>query len=86
MQWRPPVSAVRRRFYDFDSSNLLLATSLRTEGRLAAEVGDTEGAIRAYSHYLALRTEPEPTLRAQVDSVRVALAALKQSPDTAAIP
>lgn len=46
------------------------------EGRLAAEVGDTEGAIRAYRHYLALRSDPDPTLQAQPDSVRAALAEL----------
>ncbi|MEN8160852.1 MAG: serine/threonine-protein kinase, partial [Myxococcota bacterium] len=80
------LEAVRRRRYDFDSSNLLLATSLRTEGRLAGEVGDAEGAIRAYRHYLALRSDPEPTLRPQVDGVRAALAELERSPDTAATP
>jgi hypothetical protein len=80
------LRAVRRRRYDFDSSNLLLATSLRTEGRLAAEVGDTEGAMRAYRHYLALRTDPEPTLQPQVDSVRAALAALERIPDATATP
>jgi tetratricopeptide (TPR) repeat protein len=80
------LAAVRRRFYDFDSSGLLLATSLRTEGRLAAEVGDTEGAMRAYRHYLALRSDPEPILQPQADSVRAALAALERGPDTAATP
>ncbi len=76
---RQALTAVRRRVYDFDSSNLLLATSLRLEGRLAAQTGDREGAIRAYRHYLALRSDPEPTLRAQVDSVRTALAALEKT-------
>lgn len=64
------------RVYDLDSTAFLLATSLRMEGRLAAEVGDTEGAIRAYRHYLALRSDPDPTLQAQADSVRAALAEL----------
>jgi hypothetical protein len=51
---------------------------LREEGRLAAAVGDTAGAIRAYDHYLALRATPsdyEPW-RLQRDSVRAELAAL----------
>ena len=49
---------------------------LREEGRLAALLADTAGAIRAYRHYLALRSDPEPRLRAQRDTVRVELAAL----------
>jgi len=48
----------------------------REEGRLAALVGDTAGAIRAYRHYLALRSAPEPRLRAQADTVQIELAAL----------
>ena len=48
----------------------------REEGRLAASLGDTAGAIRAYRHYLALRSAPEPRLRAQADTVRIELAAL----------
>jgi tRNA A-37 threonylcarbamoyl transferase component Bud32/tetratricopeptide (TPR) repeat protein len=72
------LTAVRRRVYDFDSSNLLLAVSLRVEGRLAAQVGDTAGAIRAYRHYLGLRSDPEPALQPQADSVRTALALLER--------
>jgi hypothetical protein len=49
---------------------------LREEGRLAASLGDTAGAIRAYRHYLALRSAPEPRLRAQADTVRIKLAEL----------
>jgi hypothetical protein len=48
----------------------------REEGRLAALQGDTASAIRAYRHYLALRSAPEPRLRAQADTVRSELAAL----------
>jgi hypothetical protein len=72
------LAAVRRRVYDMDGTGLLLATSLRMEGRLAATVGDTAAAIRAYRHYLALRSDPEPVLRAQADSVRVALRTFEQ--------
>jgi DNA-binding SARP family transcriptional activator len=57
---------------------MYLATYLRMEGRLAAKVGDREGAIRAYEHYLALRSDPEPPLRAERDSVRVVVDSLKR--------
>lgn len=53
-----------------------LADRLRDEGRLAAALGDREGAIDAYRRYLALRGEPEPSVRPQVDSVRRELAQL----------
>ena len=53
-----------------------LASSLRDEGRIAAEVGDRDGAVRAYEHYLALRHDPEPGTRAPLDSVRAELAKL----------
>lgn len=46
-----------------------LAVQLRQEGRLAAMVGDTAGALRAYEHYLKLRASPEPPLVPQRDSV-----------------
>jgi hypothetical protein len=74
------LAAVRRRAYipDLNEHRILIAlpTSLRLEGRLAALSGDTAGARRAYRHYLALRSDPEPALRPQADSVRRALAAL----------
>ena len=43
---------------------------------LAALVGDRAGAIEAYSHYLALRHNPEPAVKPEVDSVRAELARL----------
>jgi tetratricopeptide (TPR) repeat protein len=70
------LAAVRRRVYNMDSANFLLAASLRMEGRLAVQVGDTEGAMRAYRHYLALRSDPEPALLGQADSVRAELGRL----------
>jgi hypothetical protein len=45
----------------------------KEEGDLAALVGDTAGAIDAYTRYLNLRTDPDPELQPQVDSVRMAL-------------
>ncbi len=53
---------------------------LREEGRLAALVGDRAGAIEAYSHYLALRYNPEPSVKPEVDRVRVELARLAGEP------
>jgi hypothetical protein len=55
-----------------------VATHLREEGRLAARLGDRAGAIRAYRHYLALRSDPEPRLRAARDSVRAELERLER--------
>lgn len=49
---------------------LFLSTYLLREGRLAARLGDTDGAIRAFDHYLALRSDPEPAQVPQRDSVR----------------
>jgi DNA-binding SARP family transcriptional activator/TolB-like protein len=56
-----------------------LSTYLREEGRLATRLGDRAGAIRAYEHYLALRSEPEPVLLADRDRIRAELDRLKRS-------
>lgn len=53
-----------------------LANYLREEGRLAALLGEREAAIRAYRHYLTLRSDPEPVLAADVERVRAELARL----------
>ena len=37
---------------------------------MAALTGDREGAIRAYRHYLALRSDPDPGFEAEVGQVR----------------
>ena len=69
------LAAVRRRVIGLASYPHYVRYR-REEGRLAASLGDTAGAIRAYRHYLALRSAPEPRLRAQADTVRIELAAL----------
>jgi hypothetical protein len=69
------LRAVRRRSYSYHLTDYL-AAHLREEGRLAALTGDTAGAIRAWRHYLVLRSDAEPALRAGVDSVRAELAKL----------
>lgn len=55
-----------------------LSSSLREEGRLSALIGDNQGAIRAYRHYLTLRSAPEPALHADVERVRSELARLEK--------
>jgi hypothetical protein len=68
------LAAARRR--TFGNYPRYLPTFLREEGRLAALSGDTAGAIAAYRHYLALRSDPEPAVRPEVERVRTELAGL----------
>ncbi len=74
------LAAVRRRSYQYDmwEPRVLvgLSTFLREEGRLAALVGDRDAAVRAYTHYLALRDDPEPSVAPEVARVRDELAQL----------
>lgn len=70
------LSAVRLRTYG-GPPVFLEGPRLREEGRLALLAGDTVGARRAWSRYLRLRRAAEPSLVAQRDSVRAALAALR---------
>ena len=58
----------------------LQATYIREQARLGALAGDREGAIAAYRHYLALRSNPEPALRPAVQAVRAELAKLAENP------
>jgi tetratricopeptide (TPR) repeat protein len=72
------LRAVRRRAGGYGLTPRLrggwyLSTFLREEGRLATLTGDTAGAVRAYRHYLALRTNPEPAMAPEVASVRAQL-------------
>jgi serine/threonine-protein kinase len=69
------LAAVRRRGYSYHLTDYL-APHLQEEGRLAALTGDRAGAIKAYQHYLALRSDPEPALRPAVEAVRAELAKL----------
>ncbi len=68
------VRVLRRR--EQQDPDYFMATLLREEGRLAARAGDRDGAIRAYRHYLALRTQPDPEIEPEVLRVREELAAL----------
>jgi hypothetical protein len=75
---RGALRTIRRRAGYDECWNL--SYLLREEGRLAALVADREGAIRAYSHYLALRYNPEPSVKPEVDRVRAELAQLQSEP------
>ena len=57
--------------------NWSAAASYRAEGRLAARVGDTTGAIRVYREYLDLRRFADSVLLPQRDTVRAELARLE---------
>jgi hypothetical protein len=72
---RAALAAARRRPYAYHLIDYL-APHLRAEGRLAALTGDSAAAVRAYRHYLALRSDAEPSVRPSVDSVRAELAKL----------
>jgi DNA-binding SARP family transcriptional activator len=71
------LQAARRRGSAFVWVPTLMTTYLAEEGRLAALVGDTAGAVRAYRHYLALRHDPGPAVRPKVEAIRAALAGLE---------
>jgi eukaryotic-like serine/threonine-protein kinase len=75
---RAALVAVRRRSYSYHLTDYL-APHLREEGRLAALMGDRSGAVRAYRHYLALRSDPEPSLRPAVGAARAELAKLENA-------
>jgi len=74
------LAAVRRRFYYWGAPTYL-STQLREEGRLAALTGDREGAIRAYTHYLELRSDPEPEVLPEVMAVRAEMARVVGEPE-----
>jgi DNA-binding SARP family transcriptional activator len=63
------LQAVRKRAY-MSGWPRYLATSVREEGRLAAASGDTTAARAAYVRYLAMRSDAEPSLAAELDEVR----------------
>jgi hypothetical protein len=70
------LAAIQRRAGGFGLAPLFESTFLREEGRLAARVGDTAAAIRAYQRYLNLRRDPEPIARGEAEQVRAELARL----------
>lgn len=69
------LRALRRRDFLYGGVEYL-ATALREEGRLAELSGDRVSALKAYQHYLRLRSNPEPDLATDVSTVRGAVAAI----------
>ncbi len=69
---RGALRAIRRRAY-LSGWPRYLATMLRTEGDIAAQLADTSGARSAYQRYLAFRHDPDPSLAAQSATVTDAL-------------
>ena len=70
------LRAVRRRGGALILFPRYLSSFLHEEGRLAELTGDTAGAIQAYQHYVALRPNPEPAVKPEVEQVRAELAQL----------
>jgi DNA-binding SARP family transcriptional activator/tetratricopeptide (TPR) repeat protein len=72
------LRAVRRRPYHWSATGVFgLSMYLYEEGRLAEQTGDTAGAIAAYRHYLALRSQPDPEAQAEADSAKQAMVRLR---------
>ncbi len=71
------LRAIRRRDDGWVYAGVV--TYHREEGRIAAEAGDTAGAIQAYERFLRIRANAEPRLQPQVQQVRNALAALQHA-------
>ena len=76
--WARAEAAASRRLRGFNPE--FLSTHLLEEGRAAALAGHPEAAIRALQHYLALRYDPEPSVRPEVEAVRSELARLVAEP------
>ena len=57
---------------------MFLSTQLREEGRLAALIGDRATAVRAYRHYVALRSGAEPRLKPDMERARRELGQLEK--------
>ena len=74
-QYQLGLAAARRHWHW--GRVLYLSSFLREEARLAELVADTAGAIRAWKHYLALRSDPEPALKADAAHARAELARLE---------
>ena len=69
------LRALNRRAYQVWDL-IFLSTALREKGRIAALAGDRAAALGAYQHYLALRYDPEPSQRSEVEQARGELATL----------
>ena len=70
------LEMLEKRFRLGPGADVYEPTVWRTEGRLAAAVGDTARAVRSYERYLKIRQDAEPEVQPEVDEVRRALAEL----------
>jgi DNA-binding SARP family transcriptional activator/tetratricopeptide (TPR) repeat protein len=75
------LRAVRRRTY-MSGWPRYLANTWAMEARLAAQVGDSTGAVTATRRFLSLRDSPEDALVPQVESLRRRLALSPPDPPT----
>jgi hypothetical protein len=82
---RQALEAIRNRTYMVGWPRYL-ATARREEGRLAALVGDVDGAVDSYERYLAFRTSAESAVQAADRAVRTQLVALQQQSAKSAQP
>jgi hypothetical protein len=71
------LATVRRRAVWWNNEVPYLAAQLRETGRLATLAGEREEATAAYRHYLALRYDPEPAVKPEVERVREELGKLE---------
>jgi tetratricopeptide (TPR) repeat protein len=78
-EYERALSVARMRAYGTAFFGQQRVATLKEEGDLATIVGDTAGAVEAYSRYLAFRTDPDDLGKPQVDSVRAALDALRRA-------
>jgi hypothetical protein len=75
---RRALALIRRR--DPMSLHVVEPASWFLEARLAAQVGDTAGAVRAYTRFLEIRDRPDPgPFAEQVRQARDRLAALRRA-------
>jgi DNA-binding SARP family transcriptional activator/TolB-like protein len=71
------LSAARLRTSDWNGGPALLAASLREEGELAATAGDLAASIKAYRHFLALRSHPDAAFMPRIAAVTRQLEAIE---------
>ena len=75
------LDALSRPVRGWGPFELFGSTRIRENGGLSEILGQRNGAMRSYRHFLLLRTDPEPALRADAAHVRTRLdGIIKQGP------
>ena len=77
---RASLAAAQRREHHWIGGLFFLTAYLLQEARMARIAGDDSTAIRAYQHYLGLRTDPDPSIAPAREQVRRELAELLGEP------